>query len=86
MTVDHYDPTPLYVQLARIVRERIRSGEFDPMQVIPSETQLVQEHGVARETVRRAVDLLRREGWIFTLPQRGSYVSPREDWPTEGDE
>jgi GntR family transcriptional regulator len=85
MTVDHFDPTPKYVQVARIVRERIRSGALEPMQVIPSETQLVQEHGVARETARRAIRLLRTEGWIFTLPQRGSYVSPRDKWPTEGD-
>ena len=81
--VDHFDPTPKYRQIANIIRERIRSGELEPMDTIPSETALVQIHGVARETVRDAMRLLREEGWIFTIQARGSFVSPRERWPEQ---
>jgi len=76
MTVDHLDPTPLHQQLAAIIRERIRSGEYRPRQVLPSETHLQQEHGVARGTVRQAMALLREEGWIVTIQGRGSFVAP----------
>ncbi|WUE06023.1 hypothetical protein OHA25_53580 [Nonomuraea sp. NBC_00507] len=41
----------------------------------------MQQHGTARETVRRAIALLRDQGWIYTVSHRGSYVSPKERWP-----
>jgi GntR family transcriptional regulator len=38
--------------------------------------QLQQEYGVGRDTVLRAVEILRGEGLVFTVPRRGTYVSP----------
>lgn len=84
MTVDHFDPEPKYRQIARIVRHQIRAGELEPMTPIPSEARMVQMYGVARETVRDAVRLLRDEGWVFTIQARGTFVSPVERWPDEG--
>jgi len=74
VTVDHRDPTPLYQQLADILRARIASGELTKDEPLPSESYLQQEHGVSRVTVRKAIDVLRREGLVVTLPQRGTYV------------
>lgn len=68
------DYTPAYVKVADAIRGAIASGELAPGQAIPSEAQLVQQYGVARETVRRAVALLRGEGLIVTEHARGSYV------------
>jgi DNA-binding GntR family transcriptional regulator len=73
--------TPMYRQIASDVVELIQSGRFPPRRAIPSETSLVEEYDVARETVRRAVALLREQGWIYTVPQRGSFVSPQDEWP-----
>ncbi|GII55128.1 hypothetical protein Pth03_35170 [Planotetraspora thailandica] len=73
--------TPLYRQIADDVIGRIRDGALQERRPIPSETTLVQQYDVARETVRRAVALLREEGWIYTVPQRGSFVSPRDKQP-----
>ena len=39
--------------------------------------QLQQEYGVGRDTVLRAIEILRAEGLVFTVPRRGSYVSPK---------
>lgn len=82
--VDHYDPEPKYLQIAAILREQIQAGELEPRDPIPSETQMVQLHGVARKTARMAVRLLAAEGWVFTIPSRGTFVSPRERWPEPG--
>ncbi|GGQ23594.1 GntR family transcriptional regulator [Streptosporangium pseudovulgare] len=82
MTVDHLNPTPLWEQLAGILRERIRAGELKPRQVLPSESHLQQEHGVARGTVRRAVKVLGEQGWVVTIQGRGTFVAERENWPT----
>jgi GntR family transcriptional regulator len=77
VTVDHRDPTPLYQQLAAILREQIKSGTLGPGAPIPSETDLQQVHEVSRVTARRAVGVLRDEGLVVTLPQRGSFVAER---------
>ena len=76
--MDPYSPTPLHAQLAAIVRQQIRSGELKPLDLLPSEKSLAQEHGIARGTVRRAMEELRRDGLIFTLPQRGTYVQDQK--------
>ena len=75
--VDHMDPTPLYVQLATILRDMIKSGELRPRDPLPSESYLQQEQGVSRGTVRMAVAILRDEGLVVTIGGRGTFVSPK---------
>lgn len=74
MTVDHGAPEPAYQQLSAILRRRIAKGEWRAGP-LPSVKQLQQEYGVGRDTVLRAVDILRVEGLVFTVPRRGTYVS-----------
>lgn len=84
MGIDRWgDPRPLPVQLAAYLRAQMLSGELAPGQQLPSETTLMQEHGVSRNTVRGAIALLRDEGYVQTRPQFGSRVRPREDWPED---
>lgn len=73
-------PRP-YERIAAEIAERIKAGELRPDFPIPSETTLMQQYDVAKGTVRRAVALLREQGWVFTVEKRGSYVSSPEDWP-----
>jgi DNA-binding GntR family transcriptional regulator len=68
-------------EIAESLIERIRAGELQPDLPIPSETTLMQEHDVAKGTVRQAVKYLRELGWVYTVPQRGTYVKQRKDWP-----
>lgn len=76
-------PVPPYLQLVEILVERIERGDWQPNRPIPSELQLVQEFGIARGTVRRAVAVLRERELVFTVPQRGTYVSPSPSGATE---
>lgn len=82
--IDRWDPTPVYQQLAAILVRQIESGRLQPRQPLPSETTLRQAHGVSRGTVREAVRVLREEGWVKTIPQRGSYVLPPEERKQKG--
>jgi DNA-binding FadR family transcriptional regulator len=66
----------VYAQLAALLRDDIRSGRLQPGQKLPSETMLVQTHGVARETARRAIAVLRGEGLVVV--RRGHGVVVRE--------
>ena len=72
------NPTPLYVQLAAILRDMISSGELAPRAPLPSESYLQQEQGVSRGTVRMAVGILREEGLVVTIGGRGTFVRPRD--------
>src|SRR5215472_6771379 len=75
--VDHMDPTPLYTQLADILREMIKSAELQPRSALPSESYLQQEQGVSRGTVRMAIGILRDEGLVVTIRGRGTFVTAR---------
>jgi DNA-binding GntR family transcriptional regulator len=74
--VDHDAPEPPYRQLAGILAARIRRGDWAPNRAIPSEARLVQEYGLARSTIRRAIAVLAEQGTVFVVPQRGTYVKP----------
>lgn len=67
----------VFEQLAEKLRDDIRTGRLAPGQKLPSETTLSQEFGIARETARRAVGVLRAEGLV--TPVRGHGVLVREN-------
>jgi DNA-binding GntR family transcriptional regulator len=72
--IDPTGPVPPYKQIAAIIRARIESGEYPTGTRIPTESEMVETWEVARTTARRAIALLREEGLVTTVPQRGSYV------------
>ncbi|THV29654.1 GntR family transcriptional regulator [Glycomyces paridis] len=81
--IDHEAPTPVYLQLAAILRARIDRGDWAPGRRILSEAQLVQAYGLARETTRKALRVLIDEGALVTVPGRGTFVATDDDSSTE---
>jgi len=74
------DPTsdrPVFKQIADRLRAAIVAGELAPGARLPSEQALIDTHGVARGTIRQAVNLLRSEGLVRTEHGRGSFVRDR---------
>ena len=71
--IDPTGPVPPYRQIAEILRGQITSGELKKGARI-TESELTETYEVARNTARRALALLRKDGLIMTVPQRGSYV------------
>jgi DNA-binding GntR family transcriptional regulator len=63
-----------YRQLASVLRDRIRSGELPPGRRMPSEKDLHDEFGLARETIRRSIAVLRSEGLIEVRHGHGTFV------------
>jgi DNA-binding GntR family transcriptional regulator len=63
-----------YKRLAETLRARIVGGEFPPGAALPSEAAMCAEYGVARNTLRRALDQLAEEGLIEVRPGRGRVV------------
>jgi GntR family transcriptional regulator len=63
-------PLPKYHQVYLVLREQLADGRF--AQGLPGELQLVKDFGVARVTVRRALERLAAEGLIQRTPGRGT--------------
>jgi len=80
MGIDRWAEEPYYLQLARLIRAQIESGELEPGQPLASEARYMQEQGLARNTVRQALAVLRESGHIETHKRRGSRVLAREHW------
>jgi DNA-binding GntR family transcriptional regulator len=72
--IDHEGPVTPYRQLAEILKARIARGDWVEGRPIASETRLVQEYGLARSTVRRAIAVLAEERAVWTVQGRGTYV------------
>jgi GntR family transcriptional regulator len=74
------DPTsdrPVFKQIADRLRVAIERGELQAGAQLPSEQDLIDRYGVARGTIRQAVNLLRSEGLVRTEHGRGSFVRDR---------
>ena len=74
---------PKHVQIAAELRAQIKAGKLLPRLPIPSEPSLMQIYGVARDTARKAVAVLRDQGYVNTVKGMGSFVRDREDWPSD---
>ncbi len=68
-------PVPLYTQIKEILRDRILDGTYQAHEQMPSESELMSTFGVSRITVRQALGDLQKEGLIFKIHGKGTYVS-----------
>lgn len=67
-------PQPLYQRIKDHILERIGSGDWPAGHRIPSENQLVDEFGISRMTVNRAIRELASEGYLSRLTGVGTFV------------
>ncbi len=65
----------LYSRIRDELRARILAGHIRPHDKMPSESELITRYGVSRITVRQALSELEKEGLLFKVAGKGSYVS-----------
>ena len=65
-----------YEEIARCLKDRIRSGAYIPGQKLPSEAELCREFSASRLSVRSAIGQLAAQGLIRTHQGKGSFVCP----------
>ncbi|MES9591599.1 MULTISPECIES: GntR family transcriptional regulator [unclassified Streptomyces] len=71
---NHRRTSPRYLQLARLIQERIDSGEYPAGSRLPSEPEMCAEFDVNRLTVREAVAELERAAAIEIRRGVGTFV------------
>lgn len=77
--INHQSDRAVYLQIADTLRQRIREGAYAAGAKLPSETELLAEFDVTRQTVRRGLAVLQQEG--LTEARRGRGVFVRETPP-----
>jgi len=75
--VDKKSRVPIYQKLRDKLAEKIKSGDINAGDRLPSERALAEETGSARMTVREALLMLEGEGLISRRKNRGWYVDPK---------
>jgi GntR family transcriptional regulator len=66
---------PAYQVLREQLRGEIAAGHYSDGVRLPTESELVAQHGLSRQTVRRAFQDLVAEGAVYRVPGRGTYAS-----------
>jgi GntR family transcriptional regulator len=66
---------PIYEQIAAQIKDGIISGELKEEEILPSIRNLARELKISVITTKRAYEELEKEGYISTVPGRGSYVA-----------
>jgi len=64
-------------QLAAILRSQIESGELAPGARLPAIMALADQYEIAPVTVRKALDILKREGLVHGVSGYGTFVVER---------
>lgn len=75
--IDNKSGTPIYDQIYSQIKSQIISGVLRENDVLPSIRGLAKDLRISFITTKRAYEELEREGFIYTLPAKGSYVAPK---------
>lgn len=66
---------PIYEQISSQIKNLIISGKLKPGDALPSMRLLAKELRISVITTKRAYDDLEKEGFIHSIPGKGTYVS-----------
>ena len=73
--IDYKDRRPIYEQVIEKFQQMILCGALEPDSAMPSVRSLAMELSLNPNTIQRAYQELERQGYIYTLKGKGSFVS-----------
>ena len=76
--LDKSVPIPLYYQLKTLLLEEIKSNAYPVDSMIPTEKEISEMFEISRTTVRQAITELVREGWLYRVKSKGTFVAQRK--------
>ncbi|MBE5966082.1 MAG: GntR family transcriptional regulator [Lachnospiraceae bacterium] len=68
---------PIYEQITTQIKQMIISGELEAGYLLPSMRMLAKELRISVITTKRAYDDLERDGFIYTVIGKGSFVAEK---------
>ena len=73
--IDYKDRRPIYEQVIEKFQQMILCGALEPDSAMPSVRSLAMELSLNPNTIQRAYQELERQGYIYKLKGKGSFVS-----------
>ena len=73
-TLDYRDARPIYAQICDGLRQQIRTGVLQTGERLPSVRELATQLTINPNTIQRSYQQLEAEGWIASVPGKGSFV------------
>ena len=77
--LDYRDPRPIYEQVQDGLRKLMMAGVLQEGEKLPSVRTLASQLAINPNTIQRAYEALEREGYVYSLPGKGSFVAPRKE-------
>lgn len=74
-SVNYKDPRPIYEQVKDSLRRAILSGALATDEKVPSVREAAAQLVINPNTIQKAYRELESEGYIYSVPGRGSFVS-----------
>ena len=75
--IDNKSGDPIYNQIYSQIKNQILSGALKSDEMLPSIRGLAKDLRISFITTKRAYEELEKEGYIYTIPAKGCYVSPQ---------
>lgn len=75
--INNKSGAPIYDQIYSQIKNQIISGALKEDEMLPSIRGLAKDLGISFITTKRAYEELEKEGFIYTLPGKGCYVSAK---------
>ena len=79
LQLDYRDGRPIYEQVRDSLRRLLVTGAIAPGEKLPSVRQLAGELAINPNTIQRAYEALEQEGYVYSVPGKGSFAAPGED-------
>ncbi|OON40937.1 histidine utilization repressor [Izhakiella australiensis] len=74
------DPAPIYQRVKQAIINQIIEGRWKAKQRVPSESEFVNELGVSRMTINRALRELTSEGYLIRMQGVGTFVAENKGY------
>ena len=75
--LDYRDARPIYEQIKDGLRRLMVNGVLQEGEKLPSVRAMASRLAINPNTIQRAYEALEREGYICSVPGKGTFVSPR---------
>ena len=77
LLINNRNGVPIYDQIYGQIKDQIINGSLREDDPLPSIRSLAKDLKISVITTKRAYDELENDGFIYTLPGKGSYVAPK---------
>ena len=79
ISLNYRDSRPIYEQIKDGLRKLIVTGALRTGEKLPSVRALATQLSINPNTIQRAYNQLEAEGFIYSVPGKGSFASPGAD-------